>query len=42
MIADAIEHYPDDIERVPWINDHYKNAYNKVQEYCEKIGVKCI
>jgi hypothetical protein len=42
MIADAIEHYPDDIERIPWINDHYKNAYKKVQEYCEKIGVKCI
>jgi hypothetical protein len=42
LIADAIEHYPDDIERVPWINDHYNNAYKKVQEYCEKIGVKCL
>jgi hypothetical protein len=42
MIADAIEHCPDDIERVPWITDHYNNAYKKVHEYCEKIGVKCI
>ena len=42
MIADAIEYYPDDIERVPWITDHYNNAYKKVQEYCEKIGVKCL
>jgi hypothetical protein len=42
MIADAIEHYPDDIACIPWITDHYNNAYKKVQEYCEKIGVKCL
>jgi len=42
MIADAIEHYPDDVERIPWITEHYNNAYQKVQEYCEKIGVKCV
>jgi hypothetical protein len=42
MIADAIEHYPDDVARIPWITDHYNNAYAKVQEYCEKIGVKCL
>jgi hypothetical protein len=42
FIADAIEHYPDDIERVPWITDHYNDACKKVQEYCEKIGVKCL
>jgi hypothetical protein len=33
-------HYPDDLS--PGINDHYNNAYKKVQEYCEKIGVKCL
>lgn len=42
MIADAIEHYPDDVARIPWITEHYNNAYKKVQEYCEKIGVKCL
>jgi len=42
IIADAIEHYPDDIARIPWITDHYNNAFKKVQEYCEKIGVKCL
>jgi hypothetical protein len=42
MIADAIEHYPDEVERIPWITDHYNNAFKKVQEYCEKIGVKCV
>jgi hypothetical protein len=41
-IADAIVHYPDDITRITWIKDHYNDAYKKVQEYCEKIGVKCL
>jgi len=42
VIADAIEYYPDNIASLPWITDHYNNAYKNVQEYCEKIGVKCV
>ena len=41
-IADTIEHYPEDIARTPWITDHYNNVFKNVQEYCEKIGVKCL
>jgi hypothetical protein len=33
-------HYPDDLS--PGITDRYNDAYQKVQEYCEKIGVKCV
>ena len=41
-IAETCGHFPDDITRVPWITDHYNSEFKKVQEYCEKIGVKCI
>ena len=41
-IASCIQHCPDDIARIPWIADHYNNEFKKVQEYCEKIGVKCL
>jgi hypothetical protein len=34
--------YPDDFGLKPGANENYKNAYQKVQEYCEKIGVKCV
>lgn len=33
-------HYPDDLS--PGITDRYNDAYKKVLEYCEKIGVKCL
>ena len=33
-------HYQDDLS--PGIIDRYNDAYKKVQEYCEKIGVKCL
>lgn len=41
-IADTIEHYPEDITRIPWITDHYNDVFKKIQEYCEKISVKCL
>jgi len=42
IIADTCNHYLDDFGRMPGITDDYNNAYKKVQEYCEKIGVKCL
>jgi hypothetical protein len=41
LIANASGgHYQDDLS--PGIIDRYNDAYQKVQEYCEKIGVKCL
>ncbi len=34
--------YPDNFGLTPGATDNYNNAYKKVQEYCEKIGVKCL
>jgi hypothetical protein len=41
-IAHAASNYPDEITTNYLINETYNNAYKKVQEYCEKIGVKCV
>ena len=42
IVAHAAENYPDEITTGHLINETYNNAYKKVQEYCEKIGVKCL
>lgn len=42
IVAHAAEKYPEDIITDHAINETYKTAYKKVQEYCEKIGVKCL
>jgi hypothetical protein len=41
-IAHAASNYPDEITTNHLINETYNNAYKNVQEYCEKIGVKCV
>ena len=41
-IAHAASNYPDEITTNHVINETYNTAYQKVQEYCEKIGVKCL
>lgn len=42
VVAYSGNHYLDDFGRVPGITDDYANDFKKVQEYCEKIGVKCL
>ena len=42
IIAHAASNYPDEIATNHLINETYNTAYQKVQEYCEKIGVKCL
>lgn len=42
IIANTCNHYLDDFGRMPGITDDYNNEIKKVQEYCEKIGVKCV
>jgi len=34
--------YPDNFGLTPGATENYNNAYKNVQEYCEKIGVKCL
>jgi hypothetical protein len=34
--------YPDTVGQTPGATENYNNAYKNVQEYCEKIGVKCL
>jgi hypothetical protein len=38
----AMAIYPDNFGLTPGATENYNNAYQKVQEYCEKIGVKCV
>jgi hypothetical protein len=34
--------YPDNFGLTPGATENYNTAYKNVQEYCEKIGVKCV
>jgi hypothetical protein len=42
IVAHAAENYKDEITTGHLINETYNDAYKKVHEYCEKIGVKCL
>lgn len=41
-IASASCHHREEFGRYPVIIDYYNDEFKKVQEYCEKIGVKCL
>lgn len=42
VIADTIEHREDEIATIPWIKDHYTHEFQKLQDYCNKLGVICV
>jgi hypothetical protein len=42
VIADMCGRTLDESATLPWIKDHYANEFQKVQDYCKKIGVNCI
>jgi hypothetical protein len=42
VIATASCHNREEFGRYPVIIDNYNDEFKKVQEYCEKIGVKCL